>query len=234
MDIIGFILHFDEYLTDMISFSGSWVYVILFLIIFAETGLVIAPFLPGDSLLFAVGAFAGKGLLDIWVAYTTLVAAAILGDSVNYWIGNRIRHRVFSNKNSRIFNREYLERTREFYAKHGGKTIVIARFIPIIRTFAPFVAGVGRMHYRTFLIYNVLGAFIWTTSLTLTGYYFGALPFVRDNFEYVIMGIIAISLIPMIVEYLRRKSISKTRKGQEKSITYKDIEKTLAEENLND
>lgn len=167
MEIFDFIIHFDEYLAKIIAAFGPWTYAILFIIIFAETGLVVTPFLPGDSLLFVVGTLAGSELggLNIWIAYITLLLAAILGDTVNYWIGHKIGDKAFSKKNSRIFKREYLEKTQEFYEKHGGKTIIIARFVPIVRTFAPFVAGVGRMHYSTFISYNVIGGFIWVRRI---------------------------------------------------------------------
>ena len=206
MEIFDFILHIDEHLANIIALFGPWMYVVLFAIIFAETGLVITPFLPGDSLLFAIGTLAGGGFLNIWTAYAVLTIAAILGDTVNYWIGHHMGPRVFSKENSRIFNKAYLEKTREFYEKHGGKTIILARFLPIIRTFAPFVAGIGKMHYNTFLLYNVIGAFVWVTFLTFAGYFFGALPFVKENFEYVVIGIIVLSLLPMGIEYLRYRS----------------------------
>lgn len=234
MEIFGFILHFDEHLANIIALFGPWTYVILFAIIFAETGLVITPFLPGDSLLFAVGALAGGEYLNIWTVYVTLIIAAILGDTVNYWVGYHIGHKVFSKENSRIFNKAYLEKTREFYEKQGGKTIIIARFIPIIRTFAPFVAGVGKMHYNTFLFYNVIGAFIWVTSLTFAGYFFGGLPIVKENFEYAVIGVIVISLIPVIIEYIKHKREPKVTKEQLEHATYKHIHKTLKKEHLND
>jgi membrane-associated protein len=203
MEIFDFLLHIDYHLANIISLLGGWVYAFLFLIIFAETGLVITPFLPGDSLLFAVGTLAGGGMLNIWVVYFTLLLAAILGDTVNYWIGHYIGPKVFKRENSRLLKKEYLEKTSEFYEKYGGKTIILARFLPIIRTFAPFVAGIGKMHYPTFFFYNIVGAFIWVTSLTFAGFYLGSLSFVKANFEYVILGIIALSLIPMFVEYIK-------------------------------
>ncbi|MDP2741804.1 MAG: DedA family protein [bacterium] len=227
MEIFNFILNIDEHLANIITLFGPWTYVVLFATIFAETGLVITPFLPGDSLLFAIGTFAGSDLLNIWTAYAVLVIAAILGDTVNYWTGHHIGYRVFSKETSHIFNRAYLEKTREFYEKNGGKTIVLARFLPIIRTFAPFVAGVGKMHYKTFLLYNVIGAFVWVTSLTFTGYFFGAIPFIKENFEYVVIGIIVLSLFPMGIEYLRHRSGPKMTKEQLKRATYKDIQETF-------
>jgi len=234
MEIFGFVLHIDEHLANIIAFFGPWTYVILFAIIFAETGLVVTPFLPGDSLLFAVGTLAGSGFLHIWTVYFIMMIAAILGDSVNYWIGNRIGPRVFSKENSRLFNKAYLEKTREFYEKHGGKTIIIARFLPIIRTFAPFVAGIGKMCYNAFLFYNVIGAFIWVTSLTFAGYFFGGLPFVKENFEFVVMGIIALSLLPMVIEYLKHRRGPQMTKKQLEHATFKDIQEIFRKKRLND
>ena len=205
----------------------------LFVIVFAETGLIITPFLPGDSLLFAVGTLAGGGLLSIWISYFTLLVAAILGDTVNYWIGHYIGPKVFSKENSRFFKKEYLEKTREFYEKYGGKTIIIARFLPIIRTFAPFVAGVGKMHYGTFFFYNIFGGFIWVTSLVFAGFYLGGLSFVKANFEYAIFTIIALSLLPMITEYIKYKRGPKVSKEQMKHATYKDVQETFKKEHLN-
>jgi membrane-associated protein len=205
MEILDFILHVDQYLSSAIDFFGIWTYGILFAIVFAETGLVVTPFLPGDSLLFAVGTLAGGGMLDIWTAYAALLLAAILGDTVNYWIGHYAGPKVFKKEDSRFFKKEYLEKTSQFYEKYGGKTIILARFLPIIRTFAPFVAGVGKMHYRTFFFYNVAGAFIWVSSLTFSGFYLGGLPFVKENFEYAIFTIIALSLMPMFFEYIKYK-----------------------------
>jgi membrane-associated protein len=215
-----------------LAFSGSWIYVVLFAIIFAETGLVIAPFLPGDSLLFAVGALAGGGFVNVWTMCFTMLVAAILGDTANYWIGRHIGSRAFSKKTSRIFNMAYLERTRGFYERHGGKTIVLARFVPIVRTFAPFVAGVGRMRYDAFLLYNVIGAFVWVFSLTFAGYFFGGLSLVKEHFEYVVVGIVVFSLIPVGVEYLKHKRASKTTRDQSERVTYKDVQKTFKDEQI--
>ncbi len=234
MDLIEYLLHFDEHLQNIISFFGYYTYLIIFLIIFAETGLVIIPFLPGDSLLFIIGTLAGGGYLDIILVYITLLAAAIIGDTVNYWIGHHIGAKVFSNENSKIFNKSYLEKTREFYEKHGGKTIILARFLPIIRTFAPFVAGIGKMHYRTFFIYNVVGGFLWVTSLTFAGYFFGGLEIIKNNFEYATIGIILLSIVPMILEFIKHKQGEKVTKKQMEHATYKDIKETLKEEHLND
>ncbi len=205
MELFDFIFHIDDYLAKIIYIFGYWTYLILFLIIFVETGLVIMPFLPGDSLLFAIGTLSANNFLNIWIVYFVVLVAAILGDTVNYWIGSRLGPKVFYKEDSLFFNKAYLEKTKLFYEKHGSKTIIIARFLPIIRTFAPFVAGVGSMHYRTFLIYNIVGAFIWVTSLLFLGYFFGTLTFVKNNFEYVIIGIIILSILPIIVEYIRHR-----------------------------
>jgi len=236
MDIIpqiaDYFLHLGEYLDLIIQALGPLTYVLLFLVIFAETGLVITPFLPGDSLIFIVGAFSASGLLNFIFSYITLLAAAIIGDSVNYWIGNKIGPRVFSKENSKIFNKKYLEKTHHFYEKYGTKTIVIARFVPIVRTFAPFVAGIGKMNYKTFFTYNVLGAFIWVTSLMLAGYFLGSLPIVKDNFEKAIFFIIGISLLPMVYEFLKAKLEARGEKKNEKvdAPTLKEIEKSVKED----
>lgn len=234
MELVDFILHFDEHLANIINLVGGFTYVILFFIVFAETGFVVTPFLPGDSLLFVVGTLAGSGYLNIFIAYIALLAAAILGDTVNYWIGHRIGAKVFSKDNSRFFNKAYLEKTREFYEKHGGKTIILARFIPVIRTFAPFVAGVGKMHYGTFISYNIVGAFLWVTALLFTGFFFGGLPFIKNNFEYAVIGIIFVSLIPVVVEYFQHKRGPKMSKEELKHATYKEVEKTFEKEHLSD
>lgn len=231
MELVSFILHFDEHLRIIIQNLGGLTYVILFLIVFAETGLVVTPFLPGDSLLFAVGAVAKSTGLNFWVAYVTLLAAAIIGDTVNYWIGNKIGPRVFAKENSRVFRKEYLEKTRAFYDKHGGKTIILARFVPIVRTFAPFVAGVGTMTYKTFLMYNLIGAFLWVTSMMALGYLFGSIPFIEKNFEYVVIGIVLFSLIPMILEYIKHHKEKRLTK-KEAAIDYKEIKETFKEEHL--
>jgi len=204
----------------------------LFAIVFAETGLVVTPFLPGDSLLFAVGTLAGAGMLNIWASYFTLLVAAILGDTVNYWIGRYIGPKVFNKENSRFFKREYLEKTREFYEKYGGKTIVIARFLPIIRTFAPFVAGVGKMHYSSFFFYNVFGGFVWVTSLLFAGFSLGGISFIKANFEYAIFAIIALSLLPMLIEYIKYKREPMISKKQLERANYKDIRDTFKKEHL--
>ncbi len=231
MELFSFVLNFDEHLKSIILLFGPFTYVILFLIVFAETGLVIAPFLPGDSLLFAAGALAGGGFLNVWIVYFSLLIAAIVGDTVNYWIGHHLGKRVFSRENSKIFNKAYLERTEEFYKKYGGKTIILARFIPIIRTFAPFVAGVGKMHYSTFIFYNILGAFIWVTSLTFVGFFLGRLPIVKNNFELAVFAIVFVSILPVIIEYARHKISNKKKQD---SVSYSEIKKTFEKENLRD
>ena len=199
------LLHLDKYLGGVIKDYGAWTYLILFLIIFCETGLVVAPILPGDSLLFAVGVFCGLGDLDLLTMLGLLSAAAILGDTVNYGIGKFIGPKVFHYENSRIFKKEYLQKTHAFYEKYGGKTIIIARFVPIVRTFAPFVAGVGAMTYGKFLSYNVAGGLLWVFLVTLAGYFFGNIPIVKNNFTAVILGIIFVSILPGIIEYIRHK-----------------------------
>jgi membrane-associated protein len=201
---IDFFLHLDKHLAEIIAEYGVWTNLILFLIVFAETGLVVTPFLPGDSLLFAAGTFAALGSLDPALLILLLSAAAILGDTVNYWVGAYIGPRAFSGE-IRWLRKEYLDRTHAFYEKHGGKTIILARFIPIIRTFAPFVAGVGTMTYSRFLLYNVVGGIVWVSLFVLAGYYFGNLPAVRQNFTYVILAIIALSVMPIVVEFLRAR-----------------------------
>ena len=201
---IDIVLHLDKYLKDLVPQYGVWIYAILFAIIFCETGLVITPFLPGDSLLFAIGALAGAGTLSLPTILVILTIAAILGDTVNYWIGHFMGPKVFKG-NSRFLNKKYLDRTHEFYERYGGKTIIIARFVPIIRTFAPFVAGIGRMSYGKFMSYNVSGALLWIFSLTLAGYFFGGLRIVQENFSLVILMIIFLSIMPGIIEYVRER-----------------------------
>lgn len=233
MEIIEFLLHFDEHLATLIKILGPLTYVALFAVIFAETGLVVTPFLPGDSLLFAIGALSGSGFLNIWIVYVTLLCAAIIGDSTNYWVGRFIGPRVFAKENSRIFKKEYLERTREFYAKYGKKTIILARFVPIIRTFAPFVAGVGKMPYKTFVTFSVIGSLIWITSLTFAGYFFGGMPFIKENFEVAVLGVIFISILPMIIEFIKAKQESrKLTKAELKHATYGEVKKTFKKEKL--
>jgi membrane-associated protein len=204
--IIDFILHIDQHLVDIVNNYKTWTYLILFLIIFAETGFVVTPFLPGDSLLFAAGAIIAKPESNLSIVLTCLllIVAAILGDLVNYHIGKYIGPKAFSGK-YRLLKKEYLEKTQQFYYKHGGKTIIYARFIPIIRTFAPFVAGIGTMSYLRFAAYNVVGGIAWVVSFLLLGYFFGGLPVVKDNFTYVIFGIIIVSVLPPVFEVIRER-----------------------------
>ena len=204
--LLDFILHIDKHLIEIVQDYQTWTYLILFLIIFAETGFVITPFLPGDSLLFAAGAIIAQpeNGLNIFLMCLLLIIAAILGDLVNYHIGNYIGPRAFSGK-YKLLKKEYLEKTQTFYEKHGGKTIIYARFIPIIRTFAPFVAGIGTMSYARFASYNVIGGILWVVSFLFIGYFFGGLPVIRDNFTYVIFGIIILSVLPPLIEVIRGK-----------------------------
>lgn len=205
--IIDFILHIDQHLVNIVQTYHLWTYAILFLIIFCETGLVVTPFLPGDSLLFVAGAIAAlpEMPLDVHLLVLIVFAAAFLGDSCNYAIGHFFGEKLFSNPDSRIFKRSYLDKTHEFYRKYGGKTIVIARFVPIVRTFAPFVAGMGKMHYTWFLTYNALGGALWVAIFCYTGYLFGDQPFVQDNLKLLIVAIIVISVLPAVFEVLRAK-----------------------------
>lgn len=203
--LIDFILHLDKHLVELVTQYGVWTYAILFLIIFCETGLVVMPFLPGDSLIFAVGALSAKGALNPYGVTTLMIIAAIIGDTLNYWIGYRLGPKVFRSESSRWLNRQHLERTHQFYEKYGGKTIIFARFMPIVRTFAPFVAGIGRMSYGQFLIYNVVGGILWIVIFMLAGFWFGNIPIVKRNFTLVILGIIFVSILPGVVEYLRAR-----------------------------
>jgi membrane-associated protein len=202
--LVDIVLHLDRHLSEVIQQYGVWTYLILFLIVFCETGLVVTPFLPGDSLLFAVGTFAALGALDLALVIVLLAVAAILGDSVNYAIGARVGPRVF-HEQSRFLNRRHLERTHAFYERYGAKTIVIARFVPIVRTFAPFVAGIGQMRYARFLLYNVAGGVGWIVILVAGGYLFGNIPVVRRNFSLVIFAIIVLSILPALVEVARQR-----------------------------
>jgi len=202
--VLDFFLHLDEHLNQIVTTYGVWTHLILFAIVFAETGLVVAPLLPGDSLLFAAGALAALGSLDLWLLVVLLIGAAILGDTVNYWVGAWIGPRAFSG-NVRFLRQDYLERTHAFYEKHGGKTIILARFVPIIRTFAPFVAGVGAMSYPRFIVYNIIGAMMWVGLFVPLGYFFGNMPTVKDNFSLVIFAIIGISVMPIAVEMFRAR-----------------------------
>jgi membrane-associated protein len=206
--LLQYVLHIDTYLIAFVSQYGALAYALLFAIIFCETGLVITPFLPGDSLLFAAGSIAANAshALNIQLLFILLVIASILGNKTNYFIGRTLGPKVFSAKSSWLLNKKHLDEAHQFYEKHGGKTIILARYIPFIRTFAPFVAGIGKMSIREFSLYNILSAFIWIGSLLGAGYFFGALPFVRDNFAIVIYGIIILSLIPPIFTFIYRKS----------------------------
>jgi len=203
--IIDIALHLDRYLSAIIQQYGLWTYAILFVVIFIETGFVVMPFLPGDSLLFAAGTFAALGALKVGWLIAILTAAAIIGDTVNYWIGHFVGPKVFHKDKARFFRKEYLDRTHAFYEKHGGKTIIIARFVPIIRSFAPLVAGIGRMSYGRFIAYNVIGGVGWVALLVGAGYFFGNIPFVKKNFSLAILAIIALSTIPIVTEYLRHR-----------------------------
>jgi len=204
-DAINLFLHLDVHLNEIILQYGTITYAILFAVIFAETGFVITPFLPGDSLLFAAGTFAARGALNENFLFLIIAVAAILGDTINYWIGHLIGPKVFNKENTRLFKKEYLERTHKFYEKYGGKTIIIARFIPIIRTFAPFVAGIGSMTYPKFILYNIVGAISWVALMVYTGFYFGNIEVVKNHFSIVILTIIFISILPGIIEYIRQK-----------------------------
>ena len=202
--VMDLFLHLDQHLNRIVTDYGVWTHLILFAIVFAETGLVVTPFLPGDSLLFAAGALAALGSLDLWLLVVLLIGAAILGDTVNYWVGAWIGPRAFSG-NVRFLRKDYLERTHAFYEKHGGKTIILARFVPIIRTFAPFVAGVGAMSYPKFITYNIVGAVLWVGLFVPLGYFFGNMPAVKNNFSLVILAIIGISVMPIAVEMFRAR-----------------------------
>ena len=206
--LIDIFLHLDEYLAQIISQYGLWTYALLFFVIFMETGFVVMPFLPGDSLLFAAGTFAALGSLNVWVVFFLLAAAAVLGDTVNYWIGHYLGDRAY---NIKWIKREYLDKTHAFFEKHGGKTIFLARFVPIVRTFAPFVAGIGHMSYGFFFRWNIIGGITWVALFTFAGYFFGNIPFVKQNFEFVIVAIILISVVPIGIEWwkARREKMQK-------------------------
>jgi membrane-associated protein len=201
---IDVILHLDRHLGELIRQYGGWTYFILVAIVFCETGLVVTPFLPGDSLLFAAGALAATGVMNVWVLYVLLCIAAVVGDTVNYWIGSALGVRVFKD-DAKILKTEYLRRTERFYQKYGGKTIIIARFIPIVRTYAPFVAGAARMEYGRFIAYNVAGGLLWITLFLWGGYFFGNIPFVKENFGVVVIAIILLSVLPAVVEVVKAR-----------------------------
>ena len=215
-ELIDLFLHVDDHLTEFVQAHGRLVYALLFAIIFAETGLVVTPFLPGDSLLFAAGALAGSGILDVRLLMLLLFVASVMGDAVNYSVGRYIGPRVFRPEGrggmlERLLNPKHLERTHEFFEKHGGKAVVMARFVPIVRTFIPFVAGAGSMTYSTFAFYNVLGGALWVMVCVGAGYLFGAMPIVKDNFELVVIGIVAVSVLPMLIEVFRQRQAGRAR-----------------------
>ncbi|EKN3312952.1 DedA family protein [Yersinia enterocolitica] len=214
--VIDFILHIDVHLAELVAQYGVWVYGILFLILFCETGLVVTPFLPGDSLLFVAGALASlpSNDINVHIMVALMVTAAILGDAINYSIGRVFGEKLFSNPDSKIFRRSYLDKTHQFYEKHGGKAIILARFVPIIRTFAPFVAGMGKMSYRHFAAYNVIGALVWGLLFTYAGYWFGNMPFVQDNLKLLIVAIIVVSILPGVFEVWRHRRAAARQKNQ--------------------
>ncbi len=211
-ELVDIVLHLDRHLNAWAGDLGGWLYALLFLVVFAETGLVVTPFLPGDSLLFAVGALSATdgSPISVWLVGILLMIAAIIGDAVNYAIGRRIGPKVFSSETSRLLNKEHLLRAQAFYERHGGKTIIIARFVPIIRTFAPFVAGIGQMSYPRFAFYNVIGAVSWVWSFLLLGFWFGNREIVKKNFTVVILAIIVISLIPAVIEFVKARRAAPT------------------------
>lgn len=211
--IIDFILHIDVHLAELVAQYGVWVYAILFLILFCETGLVVTPFLPGDSLLFVAGALAAlpTNSLDVHLMALLMAAAAIIGDAVNYTIGRLFGEKLFSNPDSKIFRRAYLDKTHQFYARHGGKTIILARFVPIVRTFAPFVAGMGHMSYRHFALFNITGGILWVALFTYAGYLFGDLPVVQQNLKLLIVAIILLSIMPGVIEVWRHRRAASRR-----------------------
>lgn len=210
--LVDFVLHLDKHLLPFIEQYGAWTYLLLFAIVFCETGLVATPFLPGDSLLFAAGAFAASGSLSIWVLVVSLIVAAILGDTVNYSVGRFFGQRLLAAKRFRVVKPEHLAYTEEFFERYGGKTIIIARFVPIVRTLAPFVAGIGRMRYGRFMSYNVVGGIAWVMICSWAGFFFGNLPFVQENFSLVVLAIIVLSILPAVWEIWRAKRVSAAKK----------------------
>ena len=205
MWLVDFILHIGDHLQELVKNYGNWIYAILFAIVFCETGLVVLPFLPGDSMLFAAGTIAAVGDMNIFVLMGLLIVAAILGDFVNFEIGKHFGQKLFSNPNSKIFKQSYLQKTHDYYERYGGRTIIIARFIPIVRTFAPFVGGMGNMNYAQFARYNIVGAVLWVVSFTTLGYFFGQLPFVKEHFSWIMIAIIVFSVVPMVIEIIRHR-----------------------------
>ena len=206
MWLVDFILHIGDHLQELVKNYGNWIYAILFAIVFCETGLVVLPFLPGDSMLFAAGTIAAVGDMNIFVLIGLLIVAAILGDFVNFEIGKHFGQKLFSNPNSKIFKQSYLQKTHDYYERYGGRTIIIARFIPIVRTFAPFVGGMGNMNYAQFARYNIVGAVLWVVSFTTLGYFFGQLPFVKEHFSWIMIAIIEFSVVPMVIEIIRHRN----------------------------
>ncbi len=222
--LLNILLHLDTRLADFVREFGFLTYGVLFLIVFAETGFVVTPFLPGDSLLFAAGAIAALGSLNIGGTILLLIVAAVLGDTVNYWIGHFFGRKIVDNPKITFINQEHIDKTEQFYKKHGSKTIILARFVPIVRTFAPFVAGVGSMHYSTFILYNVIGGIAWVVLFTLLGYFFGNMEFIKENFHYAVFAIIGLSLVPMVYEYIQHK-----RNPDVPGISTKKLEKIINE-----
>lgn len=206
MWLVDFILHIGDHLQELVKNYGNWIYAILFAIVFCETGLVVLPFLPGDSMLFAAGTIAAVGDMNIFVLIGLLIVAAILGDFVNFEIGKHFGQKLFSNPNSKILKQSYLQKTHDYYERYGGRTIIIARFIPIVRTFAPFVGGMGNMNYAQFARYNIVGAVLWVVSFTTLGYFFGQLPFVKEHFSWIMIAIIVFSVVPMVIEIIRHRN----------------------------
>lgn len=207
--LIDIFLHLDQHLSVYMNEYGIYIYLILFIIVFCETGLVIMPFLPGDSLIFATGALAAAGAIKLWPIYLIFCIAAIAGDTVNYSIGHFLRDKVAARENIRFIKKEYLDKTTEFFERHGSATIILARFVPIIRTFAPFVAGVGTMPYRKFLSYNAIGGIVWVTIALFAGFFFGNIPFVKNNFSLVVLGIVVVSLLPIVFTFIKNKMAAK-------------------------
>ena len=211
LSAVDFIIHLDKHLAEVIQACGAWSYLLLFTIVFAETGLVITPFLPGDSLLFVVGTFTALGSFDLFWVFIVLVSAAIIGDTVNYAVGKYFGNRIMTKGGGRFFKKEYVEETHKFFEKHGGKTIILARFVPIIRTFAPFVAGLGGMDYRKFVVYNITGALLWVSLFIFGGYFFGNIPIVKDNFLVAILGMMLVSALPIFFAFVGTIKRSKVK-----------------------